>query len=191
VTAALVRRAALALTPAALAAAVFGLDRIQYSGWHPVAVIGALDEPAHLATAALALLAVAGPVRLRRYRLGTATALVCSVAIDLDHLPLYAGVPYWSDGGRPYTHSLATVVALLSVSVVGRRWRRLWQGAGIGVLLHLARDVATGPGVLLLWPLTRQPVLLPYAAYAGAVVLLAVVATGRLLLERRPPRPAV
>src|SRR4051812_9660816 len=74
---------------------------------------GLLDEPAHVATAALALLVLAQLVRLptRFY----VAALIASAAIDLDHIPVYLGVPHIAvaRGGRPFTHSLATVGVVL------------------------------------------------------------------------------
>jgi inner membrane protein len=71
------------------------------------------DEAAHVSTALLALLAAVRPAALERRRTSLVAALVASVAIDLDHVPLYAGVPGIAEAGRPVSHSLATVVLLL------------------------------------------------------------------------------
>lgn len=67
-------------------------------------VDGVTDEVAHLSMALLVLLAVAGPARLDRHRVEVATTLLASVAIHLDRLPLYAGVPGAAEGGRPASH---------------------------------------------------------------------------------------
>jgi inner membrane protein len=96
--------------------------------------------------------------------------------IDLDHVPFYLWGALLADpNGRPVTHSLATVVVLLALSAV-RRLRVPALGLALGVLLHLARDLATGPGVPLLWPLVDRSVLLPYAGYAVALTVIAVIA---------------
>ena len=164
--------------PPVLVALIFGCDLAMEHARSRLA-IGLLDEPAHLATAVLALLAVLGGRRLAAAPAFTSAAVVAACAIDVDHVPLYAGVPGVADvGSRPYSHSLLTVL-LLAVAwlVTGRRWPVL-AGAAAGVTLHFVRDVATGPGLQLWWPFGHRE-LLPYRWYVGLIVVLAVVAAIR------------
>lgn len=162
--------------PLAALAAVLLLDAVQFGRPWPVPVTGLLDEPAHLLTAAVALLALltlGGPIGLRT----AAWALVGSVVLDLDHVALYVdwdllGTP----GGRPGTHSLATVLVLLAVSLVPRL-RAAGRGLALGVVLHLARDLGTGPGVPLLWPVTSASVVIPYPAYLSVFCVCVLIAT--------------
>lgn len=145
---------------------------------------GAVDEPAHLATCVLFLLAALTLVRLRRSCLSfVAAALVASVAIDLDHIP---GILGWQglsgDLPRPYTHSLVTPVALIGVGEIARgRIRPMAFGAAFGVSAHLVRDLCTGPGLAVLWPLSSTTVRLPYLVFAAGLVLTtaAIVAPTR------------
>lgn len=173
------------LVPVALAGLIVLVDRAMRRASSRLE-IGLLDEPGHLATAALVLLAVVGGRRLGAAPAFTLSALACSTLIDIDHVPLYAGVPGVAEqGGRPYSHSLATVLVLLVVWLVsGRRWT-VAAGAAAGVALHFVRDVATGPGLPLWWPVTADPLRYPYRWYLGVVVGLAVVAAVRASLARR------
>ncbi len=175
------------LLPVAMVVLIVGLDWVQDSRRWDVLETGVLDEPAHLATAALALSAVVGWPLLCRYRSFTVAALIASMAIDIDHIPLYAGVRHISafHGGRPFTHSLATVVVLLLLSGLVRRARPVLLGAGIGVALHLFRDLATGPGVSLFWPLSWSDEGFPHSVYIGILCLLAAAATLRAALANR------
>jgi inner membrane protein len=161
--------------------AVAGLDRVQGSRRWRVPIAGALDEPAHLLTAALLL--AAAPRRPGRELAGW--ALAGSVAIDADHVPLYLGhMPTTVEDGRPVTHSLPTVGALLLGAAATRgRLRTALAGLATGVCLHFVRDFATGPvGVPLFWPAVRRgDVRAPYPAY---VAVLAAAALGATL--RRP-----
>jgi inner membrane protein len=164
------------LLPASAVAGIALLDAAARSRPWPVPIAGALDEPAHLATAWLVLCAVAPrdvPPWFWR------TALVAAVAIDVDHVAMYAtGGRFAVDGGRPPTHCLALVVLTAAVGLLGPRAR--WAlGAAAGMLLHFVRDVATGPGVALLWPVSDTAVEVPHAVYLGAVALLALLAVGR------------
>src|SRR4051812_534468 len=136
--------------------------------------MAALDEPAHLATAAL-LLAAAGTLRQSRAVL---FALTASVAIDADHLPLYAGAPMGAQG-RPPTHSLVTPIVLAVAGLAVRRWRSELLGCAVGVGLHLVRDIATGPGIPLAWPITGRAFEVPYPAYLALLVAAAAATTGR------------
>ncbi len=163
------------LAALALVAAVLLLDAVQFARPWPVPIAGLLDEPAHLATAWLGLAALA-PRRLSRR--AWVAALAASVLIDVDHVPLYlTDGGFAVDGGRPPTHSLL-LAALLAVAALPRRTRWL-LGAAAGVVLHLARDVATGPGIPWLWPLTDATARLPYPAYAVVLAGLAVLAAVR------------
>lgn len=173
------------LLPAIALAVVLVLDVIARSRDWSVPVIGVLDEPAHVATAVLVLLAVAGPRRLLAHLPFSCTALIGSVAIDLDHLPLYAGVPVAVDGGRPFTHCLLTAVVLAAGALAVRRCRAILLGLATGVLLHLLRDLPTGPGVSLFWPVSSVRFDMPYATYALVLATCAVLATARAAVERR------
>ncbi len=155
----------------------------------PFSVLGTglLDEPAHVATAALGLLAVAPVVWMPRGFV--VAALVASVAIDLDHAPLYLGARWVAVGmhGRPFTHSLTTVVVLTVGAWVLRSHRFALAGAAVGVVLHLARDVMEGPpGVSLLWPVDDHAWMTGPAAWVGLVLALLVV-RGVLLARGLPP----
>jgi inner membrane protein len=136
-----------------------------------------VDEPAHLATALLLLLALVAALG-RPPALGFVLgALVASVAIDLDHLPQYLGWDGLTEGvPRPYPHSLLTVACLGAAGLLA--WGRAGPvalGAAFGVLAHLLRDTATGPGVALLWPATGATVQAPYVVLAAALALAAAL----------------
>lgn len=178
--------------PGALVGAIAVLDLVNRATPFQVLLTGLLDEPAHLATAALVLLGVAGGPRLARHPVLTVSALAASMLIDIDHVPLYAGVPHIADGGgRPFSHSLTTVAVLGAVWLAtGRRWPVL-AGAAIGVCLHFVRDVATGPGLQLFWPATSEVIRLPYAWYFVVVVALGVAASARALRDRHRARSLV
>jgi inner membrane protein len=145
---------------------------MQWSHPWSVPVVGLLDEPAHLLTAWLFLGSLPG----RPSRRFAAWALAGAVAIDVDHIPLYLGwAAIGTPGGRPVTHSLVTVGVLLVVAGAPRL-RVPALGLAVGVLLHLIRDLATGPGVPLRWPLSEESVVLPYAVEFGALTVAALVA---------------
>lgn len=158
------------------------LDRVQAARSWPTVVDGALDEPAHLLTAVLLLGA------LSRWLTGRVArwALVGSVALDLDHVPLYLG---WESiaapGDRPVTHSLTTVVLLLAATTTVPALRAAVLGLALGVGIHLVRDLATGPGVPLGWPLSDQSLTVPYQLYVLVLMAAALVA---LHAGQRPDR---
>jgi inner membrane protein len=115
-------------------------------------VAGMFDEPAHVATALL----------LRRNP--TPAYLAGSLLPDLDHVPLaLRPVHPDMDDPRPVTHCLLTVIPVAMIH----------RDAALGMLAHFTRDLGVGTGVPLLWPLTRRPVKLPYAAYAVLVLAAA------------------
>ncbi len=165
-----------AAQPAALLVAVVGLDLVIRAADPGYAVLGMLDEPAHLATGVL----VTAAVSAARGGLPGSTwvgALCATVLIDVDHLPLVLGSDLLTAGTpRPYAHSLATVLCLGVCAVVARRrpLSRVLTGCVIGVSAHLLRDAGTAP-IALWWPLSNAGVTMPYAAYlavlAGAALL--------------------
>lgn len=150
----------------------------------PLVVVGVLDWAAHSATAILLLvnLPFALPARM------LVAALLASVAIDLDHIPQYLGEQFLTAGTpRPYTHSLASILAALAVAGFLRRdaHRAIAVGVALGLVAHLARDVATGPGIAVLWPLTSAGVRIPFWLEAAALAALATRAW--LLADRLGP----
>ena len=89
---------------------------------YSVVETGLLDEPSHFATTALCVLALRRFMALKRSFV--VAAMIASVAIDLDHIPGYLGHGFSPHhGGRPYTHSIATVLVLLAICGASRRWR--------------------------------------------------------------------
>lgn len=144
---------------------------------------GPLDETAHLLTTLLALWAI-GPNPSRRFM---ASALVASVAIDLDHVPGELGADWLTAGTpRPYTHSLLTLAAVLGAALAWRRRRELLLGVALGLALHLWRDTSeTGNGVSLLWPFSYSAVRLSHAGYLAVMGLVVAVAAYRLQAGQR------
>jgi inner membrane protein len=132
-----------------------------------------LDEPAHLLTAWLLLTAVG--VRSRQV---VVWVLAGAVLIDLDHLPLYSGLAVTAGGGRPVSHSVTTVLVLLAAAGLWRAQRTRLAALALGVVLHLVRDVGSGPGVPALWPWLWGSLRVPYPVYlavlGAAVVVIAV-----------------
>jgi inner membrane protein len=163
---------------------VLGLDAVVDRDWS-LPVLGLFDEIGHLATAWVLLVALLPD----RYQSLVPWALLGAVLIDVDHVPLYAwGVGTATDGqGRPVTHSLTLALVLLALSRLDRRLRTPLSGLALGVLLHLVRDIATGPGASLFWPIAETGVLVPYSLYAG---LLCLAATRALFRPGRRPPPA-
>ncbi|WP_369131723.1 metal-dependent hydrolase [Modestobacter sp. I12A-02662] len=160
------------LLPVALLLAVLVLDGVIAVRHWPLPLLGGLDELAHLATAGLLLTALL-PERRGRLR---PWALVGAVAIDIDHVPMYCWDVGSASSGRPGTHSLAVVLVLLAAGTLSRRLRVPLCGLALGVLCHLVRDVATGPGVPLLWPLTGTSVSVPYVAHVAVLTSVAMAA---------------
>ena len=92
---------------------------------------GALDEVAHLATGALGLLALSCFIDApRRFYMA---GLIASVAIDLDHIPMYLGVG--NPNQRPVTHSLATILVVVVAAALNCRHRAVLVGAATGLLV--------------------------------------------------------
>jgi inner membrane protein len=163
-------------TPTAGLCLILLLDGVQRARTWPVPVMGLLDESAHLVTAALVL----GSAPRAVVRSVWPWVVIGAVAIDLDHLPLYLGVRGFAvHGGRPPSHSLGVVLLLLA-GAARPALRKPLLGLAGGVMLHIVRDMATGPGVPLLWPLTPGNFLLPYPVYVALMVLATVGSTIRL-----------
>ena len=156
--------------PVGAVAVVLLLDGLSGTRAWPVPVLGLLDEPAHLLTAALLTAAVPW-AEIRR---GWRWILMGSVLIDLDHVPLYTFAGDFSVGGRPPTHSLVTVLALLVAALAIPRARWPLIGLAGGCVLHFVRDLATGPGVALLWPIFQTPLRVQYPAHIALIALAAV-----------------
>jgi membrane-bound metal-dependent hydrolase YbcI (DUF457 family) len=138
---------------------------------------GPVDEVAHLSTAALGLLVLARFIDApRRFYVA---ALIASVAIDLDHIPLYLGL-LGDQAQRPVTHSLSTVAVFATAAAASRRHRAVLAGVVTGLVLHFARDIAEGyPGVLVFWPLQDTSWMVSYWSFLGMIV---VFTAARLVL---------
>lgn len=163
--------------PLLLAGLALGFDAADRSVPFSILETGLLDEPAHLATGALGLLALSCfiDVPLRFYVAG----MTASVAIDLDHIPLYLGL-LGNEDQRPVTHSLATVIVVVGAAVVWRRHRAVLTGVVAGLLIHFARDIAEGPpGVRMLWPLQDTAWTASYWWFLGMIITFTAV---RLIL---------
>lgn len=149
----------------------------------PTVVVGVLDWSAHLATAVLLLVNLPLPLPARML----VAALLTSVVIDVDHIPHYLGQTWLTDGTpRPYPHSLFPVAVALAVAALLRRpaHRSIAVGVALGLIAHLARDIATGPGIPLLWPVTDAAFRIPFWLETAA---LAALATRAWLLADRLP----
>jgi hypothetical protein len=187
---------ALATSLASLGAlAIIGLVDHLVVGHASLLVHGAGDAIAHALTGFIWVAAA----RAAGIRVAAGPAIISTVAIDLDHVPLLLGLAEAPPGTtRPVSHGLVTVVLLLAVALAaGRRHRRFWTSAALGVGAHLFRDLARG-AVLLWWPLSSRPVGIPYWLYAALTAGL-VVTTVFLVVHRRgrryggspSPRPTV
>lgn len=155
--------------PLLLAAVALIFDAGDRSLSFDVWTTGPVDEVAHLSAAALGLLVlvrfIAAP---RRFYVA---ALIASVAIDVDHIPLYLGL-LGDQVGRPITHSLSTVALFVVAAAASRRHRAVLAGVATGLVLHFARDIAEGyPGVRLFWPLQDYSWMVSYWWFLGMIVL--------------------
>ena len=174
------------LWPLLLVVVVVGLDLVVDADSRSTPAVAAFDEPAHLATGILVVLLLITLVPAPPALAFVLAALVGSMAIDIDHLPLFLGWDGLSGGTpRPYTHSLVTPLLLTVVGVLAKgRLRPVALGAAVGVCAHLLRDLGTASGVALLWPFSDAAVRIPYWAYLLALVLIAAVVTARLEARR-------
>ena len=93
--------------PILLAGVALGFDAADRRVPFGLLSSGPLDEAAHLATGALGLLVLACLIDVpRRFYVA---GLIASVAIDLDHIPLYLGL-LGDKNQRPVTHSLLRTI---------------------------------------------------------------------------------
>jgi hypothetical protein len=147
--------------------------RIPFGVWST----GPVDEIAHLCTAALGLLVLARFIDApRRFFVA---ALIASVAIDVDHIPMYLGL-LGTHSQRPVTHSLSTVAVFVAAAALSRRHRAVLAGVATGLILHFARDIGEGyPGVRVFWPLQDTSWMFSYRWFLGMIV---VFTTARLVL---------
>lgn len=186
-------RARLAATlPAGILGVVFACDLLRDHRVRSRALVGVLDEIAHLATTGLILLS-ARDVRWLRERHGyVRVALAATVLIDVDHLRPPAGSASVFRGGRSVTHSMTTVAAvLLGTAAAPPVWRRRLVAAASGLALHFGRDVATGHGLMLWWPIRRHAVKVHYGYYAAACLGAAAAAGARLRAHASVGRASV
>ena len=150
-----------------------GIRRGRARGSISVLGTGLIDEVCHLATGALGLLVLACFIDVpRRFYVA---GLIASVAIDLDHIPVYLGL-LGNQFQRPVTHSLATVLVFAGAAVVSRRHRAVLAGAATGLVIHFARDIAEGPpGVRLLWPVRNTVWTASFWWFLGMIIAFTVV----------------
>jgi inner membrane protein len=163
--------------PLLLAAVALAFDAIDRGIPFGVWTTGPVDEIAHLSSAALGLLVLAHFIDApRRFYVA---ALFASVAIDLDHIPLYLGL-LGDQAQRPVTHSLSTMALFVAAALASRRHRALLAGVATGLVLHFARDIAEGyPGVRVFWPLQDTSLMASYWWFLGMIV---VFTAARLVL---------
>lgn len=163
--------------PVLLAGLALGFDAADRRVPFSILYSGLLDEPAHLATGALGLLALSCFIDVpRRFYVA---GMIASVAIDLDHVPLYFGL-LGNEDQRPVTHSLATVIVVAGAAVVWRRHRAVLAGVVTGLLIHFARDIAEGPpGVRMLWPIQDTAWTASFYWFLGMIITFTAV---RLIL---------
>jgi membrane-bound metal-dependent hydrolase YbcI (DUF457 family) len=174
----------------ALAGAIVTLDLLwsQFVGSTGHFAYALVDEPAHLATCVVALLALTAFISPSPPRRFAAAALLASVAIDVDHVPGLLGSHLLTGGlPRPYGHSALLVVVLAVVGWASKRRdvREVSLGIALGISTHLFRDLATGPGVPLFWPISSDVVTFPYAVFACGLALAALACGTGVLVSAR------
>ena len=159
---------------------VFAVDALLKRATLPFPVIAALDETAHLTTADLLLGALCPRAAIPFARV----ARVAAVLIDLDHVPKYAGWRWLArEAGRPYSHSLPAIAALLAIAARSAGLRKVALGAAFGLATHLLRDLSDEDGAPFLWPVVARDVRILYGIYAATLLVAAVVGARR---ARRP-----
>jgi len=164
--------------PLLLAAAALAFDaadrRIPFGVW----TTGPIDEVTHLSTAALGLLVLARFIDAPR--LFYVAAVIASVAIDVDHIPLYLGL-LGNQAQRPVTHSLFTLAVFVAAAAASRRHRAVLAGVATGLVVHFARDIAEGyPGVRVFWPLQDTSWMVSYRWFFLGMIV--VFTAARLVL---------
>jgi len=157
--------------PILLAGVALAFDAADRRVPFSVLASGPLDEVAHMATGALGLLALSCFIDApRRFYVA---GLIASVAIDLDHIPLYLGLG--NPAQRPITHSLATVLVLVVAAALSRRHRAVIVGAATGLVIHFARDIAEGPpGVRMLWPFENTAWAASFRWFLAMIIVFTV-----------------
>ena len=155
--------------PLLLAAVALAFDAVERTIPFGVWTTGPVDEVAHLSTAALGLLVLVRFIDApRRFYVA---ALIASVAIDVDHIPLYLGL-LGNQAQRPVTHSLSTVAVFAVAAAASRRHRAVLAGVATGLVLHFARDIAEGyPGVRVFWPLQDTSWMVSYWWFLGMIIV--------------------
>jgi inner membrane protein len=152
------------------------------------AVLGLLDEPAHLATSGILLASLAAGARRAGWPVAGAFAaglLAGGNLIDADHVPAVLGWDWLTRGTpRPYSHALLTVALLGAAAVAAhttgrRRGAAVAAGLAAGVTGHLFRDLGTAP-VALLWPFSDRSSTIPHGAY---LLLLGLTALSPAVLR--------
>jgi len=138
-----------------------------------LAVAALMDEAAHITTAGLLIVALTNCPSLEF----SLAALASSILIDIDHVPMQLGWDVLTRGTpRPYTHSVLSVII---AGILGLTLKldagRIARGVSFGVAAHLLRDVATGGGVSLFWPVTNRNVHVSYSSYIVLLCLLSVI----------------
>lgn len=172
--------------PILLAGVALGFDAADRAVPFSILGNGLIDEVCHLTTGALGLLVLACFIDVppRFYVAG----LIASVAIDLDHIPVYLGL-LGNQFQRPVTHSLATVLVFAGAAVVSRRHRAVLAGVVTGLVIHFARDIAEGPpGVRLLWPVQDTAWTASFWWFLGMIIAFTavrLVAVGADIPHRR------
>jgi inner membrane protein len=155
------------------------LGRLDYDT--QFALVGIVDWIGHLATGVV-LIALLRPTWAL-----AAGILLGSVIIDVDHLPAELGTDVLTAGtDRPYTHSLLTLLVVVAIAAATRS-QVVW-GVAIGFAGHLCRDLGTGDGVPLLWPLSDAGASIPFAVYVVALAVTAATAAARPTARRTPLR---
>jgi hypothetical protein len=167
------------LLPLALVVAVALDDALLMPRAPSYAVLGLLDEPAHLATSLILLMAVTAVLARagRVVRTGFAVGLLLAGnLIDVDHVPQVLGSYVITAGTpRPYSHSVTLLLLLLVIAVAGRgRVRAVAAGVTVGVAGHLTRDLGTSP-IALFWPLSPDGLTIPHALYLAVLAFCALV----------------
>ena len=168
---------------------ILGIDHWLLGEPHSLLATGIADETAHLTTMVVFLLAFS-TLRNASFVVG---CLVGSVAIDLDHIPLFLGSNLLTEQtNRPLTHGALTIAVVLATSAIAcGPWRSLGLGVAVGLAAHFLRDMATSTaGVPLLWPISTTGFMLPYPLYAAilAITLAWGVVTAMHKKRRGPGR---
>lgn len=157
----------------------------------PLAVVAALDEPAHVCTGVLALSALG-----ETFELPVVVAVVAgSVAIDLDHVPGMLGSDMLVVPGptrtRPVAHSLTSLAVLGAASLLLRGTpRQPMLVTAAAMALHYFRDITepSRAGMPVLWPVSDRVYSLGYFCYVAALLTLAAVALSRRACGRQVRR---